>query len=426
MSLGQRIRQLRQTRGLTQSQLGGAELSKSFISLLEKGHTQASLETIVLLARRLGTSVDALLGQSGHLPEMVGEGLLALAGEAGRSGDGEGRARLLDAARFLAVRFGLDEIKREIGLIDARAALEERRFEDAWSHAARVRGLCAAAQDFWRAGRALVVMGWVEVRRREIPAARPLLEEALLMLRRARAGRDPARVEALIALGTTLGFMGDYAGAVRRFEEAVRSDVAQHNLSYRGQALWGIAVVHRKLGQLTAAREYLLLAKDAFEAAEELKDLASVLVNLGDLRVEQRQPGEALRHFQHALRVTARLGSRVTHASTLTEIGRTHLVLGNVGEAAAAASQALAEAREVGDPVEVAEAQVVLARVSRERGEVRGAIGLYQDALAAFHARDMREKVAGVARELGLLLRERGAHAQAAEYLAISLEREPA
>ena len=31
MSLGQRIRQLRQTRGLTQSQLGGTDLSKSFI-----------------------------------------------------------------------------------------------------------------------------------------------------------------------------------------------------------------------------------------------------------------------------------------------------------------------------------------------------------------------------------------------------------
>jgi tetratricopeptide (TPR) repeat protein len=197
--------------------------------------------------------------------------------------------------------------------------------------------------------------------------------------------------------------------------------VAHHNLSFRGRALWGIALAHRKLGQLAAAHEYLLQAKDAFEAAEELKDLASVLKNLGDLRLEQHQPREALRHFHHALRVTERVGNRVTHASTLTEIARTHLVLGHTQEAAAFAAQALDEAREVGDPVEVAEAQVVLARVSHRREEPRDAIRLYKEALAAFQARDMREKAADVAGELGMLLRDRGAHARAAEYLAISL-----
>src|SRR3989337_2927974 len=101
MSLGQRIRQLRQSCGLTQSQLGGEDLSKSFISLLEKDRTQPSLATIVLLARRLGTSVDALLGQNDHLPEMVGEGLLTLSRDAARAGDRQGVSRLMEAARFL-------------------------------------------------------------------------------------------------------------------------------------------------------------------------------------------------------------------------------------------------------------------------------------------------------------------------------------
>ena len=422
MSLGQRIRELRQTRGLTQSQLGGAELSKSFISLLEKDRAQPSLETIVLLARRLGTSVDALLGQNGHLPEMVGEGLLTLAREAVRVGDRQGTNRLMDAARFLAARYGLEETTREVGLQEARMALEERRFEDAWGHAEQVRVGSETARDFWRAGRALVLMGWVKIRSREIPAARPLLEEALLTLRRARAGRDPARVEALIALGTTLGYLGDHAGAIQRFEEAARSDVAQHNLSFRGQALWGIGLAHRKLGQHAVAAEYLRQAKDAFEAAEELKDLASVLKNLGDLRLQQGQPRDALRHFHHALRVADRLGRRVTHASILTEIGRAHLILGDADEAATFAGRALTEAQEAGDPVEVAEAQVILARVSLLRGEPQAAIRLYRDALAAFQARSMRAKIADVAKELGLLLRERGAHTQAAGYLAMSLD----
>ena len=422
MSLGQRIRQLRQTRGLTQSQLGGDDLSKSFISLLEKDHAQPSLETIVLLARRLGTSVDALLGQSDHLPEMVGEGLLTLAREAARVGDRQSSTRLMDAARFLAGRFGVREVAREVALQEAGIALDERRFEDAWRLADEVRAGSETARDFWRTGRALVLMAWVRIRTRTVPAARPLLEDALAALRLARAGRDPARVDALIALGTTLGYLGDYAGAIRRFEEAARSDVAQHTLSFRGRALWGIGLAHRKLGQHAIAGEYLMQAKDAFEAAEDLKDLSIVLKNLGDLRLQQGLPRDALRHFHHALRVADRLGLRVVHASTLTEIARAHLLLGDSDEAAVFAGRALAEAHEAGDPVEVAEAQVILARVVASRGEPQAAVRLYKDALAAFQTRNMRGKVADVAKELGLLLRERGAHSQAAEYLAMSLD----
>src|SRR3972149_3812642 len=232
MSLGQRIRQLRQTCGLTQSQLGGAELSKSFISLLEKDRAQPSLETIVLLARRLGTSVDALLGQNGHLPEMVGEGLLTLAREAARVGDRQGTNRLMDAARFLATRYGLDEAARELGLQEARIAWEERGCEAAGGHAEQVRVGSETARDFWRSGRALVLMGWVKIRSREIPAARPLLEEALLTLRRAPAGRDPARVEALIALGPPLRYLADCIPHDSDLDPPLGSDVAQHNLSF--------------------------------------------------------------------------------------------------------------------------------------------------------------------------------------------------
>ena len=52
-SLGDRIRVRRKELGLTQSQLGGKKLSKAFISLLETGRTQPSIDSLVWLARRL-------------------------------------------------------------------------------------------------------------------------------------------------------------------------------------------------------------------------------------------------------------------------------------------------------------------------------------------------------------------------------------
>jgi transcriptional regulator with XRE-family HTH domain len=78
MSLGSRIREIRQSRGLTQQQLGGGNLSKSFISLVERERTRPSVDTLLLFARRLGTSVDALLGQDGHIPDLAAESLLTL------------------------------------------------------------------------------------------------------------------------------------------------------------------------------------------------------------------------------------------------------------------------------------------------------------------------------------------------------------
>lgn len=422
MALGNRIRQLRQSCGLTQSQLGGTELSKGFISLLEKGRARPSMETLVLLARRLNTSVDALLGQQDHRPELVGEGLLSLSHEAIRARDFERARTLLAAADYVAAHYGVDEAVREGRLQSAHIAMEQRRFDDALQTVAMAEQACVRAHDLWRRGRCLLLRGMVKVRQRDVASAIADLQQALVVLRQARAGRDPARVETLITLGTALGMRGDYVGAIRRFEEAAAAQVTRHDAVLRGKALWGAGLAHRKAGNLDVAGRYLREARDAFESAEELHELMNVLQNLGQLLFDQGQPKEALRYFHQALRVMERLQQRTKLASVTTEIARVQLHLGNLEEAEHFARQALDVARSVSDPMEVAEAIVLLARIAHRRHESDSAIRLYKDALSTFQRHQMAAKVAEVARELGLLLRMRGAHAQAARYLAMAVE----
>lgn len=422
MSLGHRIRQLRQVRGLTQSELGGPELSKSFISLLENDRTQPSLETLLLIARRLGTSADALLGQSGNIPAAVCEGLLALSREAIGSRHYEDAHRYLGVVDFLSTKYSLKEAATEVLLQEGQIALDQRAFEKAWANSAAASDVSEASGDQWRSGRSLLIMGWIKVRQREFPAALSLFENALIKLRRARAGRDPARIEALIGLGTTLTHMGNYTTAIRWYREASHSDFARHSPKLRGQSLWGIGWAERKLGNFDAAKEFLLKAKDAFEQAEELRELMRVLQNLGQLLHEQGRPREGLRHLHHALRVADRMGSAIDRASLHTEVGRVNLAVGNLEDAEHFAGLALRGAVATNDPVEVAEAKTVLAQIRVRRNDVSGAIELMKEALAIFLERKMKGNAALVARELGLLLRTRGAHAQAAEYLALSLE----
>ena len=61
--LGERVRALRVSVGLTQTQLAGERFSKEYISQIERGKTRPTDSTIAWLAEQLG--VDAALLSSG-------------------------------------------------------------------------------------------------------------------------------------------------------------------------------------------------------------------------------------------------------------------------------------------------------------------------------------------------------------------------
>ena len=405
--LGLRIRQLRQSRGLTQEELAGRELTKSFISLLERDKTSPSVETLGLLSRRLGTSVDALLGSQDRLPEQVAAGLLSLSEEAIRKHNVAHAKELLGAVTVLTRAYRLDEAGRELVLQWSMAALEEREFDTAIPLADEAYRLAEQARDLWRMGRARLVTGTARMQRRDIQPAVSDLNAALEQLRKARASRDPARVEALIHLGSALIYAGEYERAIKRYLEAAHAQVARQHPILMARALWGLGAAYRHTGELNGANGALMSARDLFEKTEELTDLTHVLHNLGQLAAEQKRYKDALRHFHHALRVSERLKMQSLRAKVLTEIGRTHVALANLEDAAAFAGQALAEARTVGDPLEAAEAQVVLGRIAFAQGSAAEGTRLLKAAAEVFTARGMAHRVGDLAREAGMALIER-------------------
>ncbi len=62
LAMGERIRDLRRKKGLTQSELAeAADISTSFVGHIERGEKVASLETVSSLATCLGTSMDYIV-----------------------------------------------------------------------------------------------------------------------------------------------------------------------------------------------------------------------------------------------------------------------------------------------------------------------------------------------------------------------------
>lgn len=63
MDLGQRLRQARLEAGLSQKALCGDTITRNMLSLIENGTARPSMETLCVLAQRLGKSVGWLLGE---------------------------------------------------------------------------------------------------------------------------------------------------------------------------------------------------------------------------------------------------------------------------------------------------------------------------------------------------------------------------
>src|SRR5919198_841201 len=160
LRLGERLRQLRVSAGLTQTELAGDHFSKEYVSQIERGKTRPTRETIEWLAARLG--VDA--------------GFLAN----GVSADERGR---VDSA-----------------LARADALLEARRNDEAWQEFETVRAAVLATGLPELESRLLCGEATIHVRRGEVREAIALLERARA-LSESRSFSDVERADVLFRLG---------------------------------------------------------------------------------------------------------------------------------------------------------------------------------------------------------------------------------
>src|ERR1700716_3601897 len=67
-TLGQRIRRVRQERGMSLARVSGDDFSRAFLNQVEMGRSQPSTRVLRVIAGRLGTEVDYLL--EGRLPSI--------------------------------------------------------------------------------------------------------------------------------------------------------------------------------------------------------------------------------------------------------------------------------------------------------------------------------------------------------------------
>ena len=121
MNVGKKIRSLRVSKLMTQSELAGTHITRNMLSYIENGSAQPSLSTLVYLAGRLNVPVGFLLAEEGD--EILYEKMNGLANvkQAFRQGDYAG-CRALCRSSFAEPD---DEIKLMLAECDVEIAVEQ-------------------------------------------------------------------------------------------------------------------------------------------------------------------------------------------------------------------------------------------------------------------------------------------------------------
>ena len=321
-SVGERLREARLARGLTQEQLARGVATKGFISQVECNRATPSLAKLRLIAERLGLPLGHFTGDHSPLELTYLRKSAELA------------VKAKEPAQALAL---LEEAGPITRTANERADLQ------------RIRGMALDALE--------------------------RLPEALIALQTAAADAPPDDPELNAAIyteiGTVLNEQEHFNFAVeagRRallwLDRAKHADPAQRArvLTNLGRSCWG-------LGQLEQAHQFSHQALEAATDAESLFRIANAHMSLG---VTARAKGlfdEAIEHCNRALEIHARIKQERVANRILNNIGDVHYAAGRLAEAWDAQSRCLERARELSDDFEIGVAAGALARYALEAGK---------------------------------------------------------
>jgi tetratricopeptide (TPR) repeat protein len=370
LAVGLRIREARESAGISQRQLAFPGCSPAYLSRIEKGERVPSLQVLREIGRRLGVGADFLATGSDGVedadPLLAAEAALrvgeleeaeslyreALAGDLGRR----------DAARAAV---GLGQIAFDRG--DHRTAIDE--LEDALESPLLSEPDRVNASD--TLGRAYALIG-------ELEQAIGIFERRLADARGSGNFVDIARFAVLLANALV------DARLFARAADTLGSVLAHVDDStdplLRARLWWSQSRLHSRQDNPDLAARYARMALHTIELTEHTLYAARARQLLAMVEIDSGNPEEALRLLDEGYPLVVASGNRFEQAVFQLDRAR---ALAQLGERDRAISIALECAATLGEtsPVDAGRSYAVVAETLEELGDVERAIELYELAL---------------------------------------------
>ncbi|MGH2670070.1 MAG: helix-turn-helix domain-containing protein, partial [bacterium] len=318
--IGRRLRQRRRDLGLTQAGLAGGDYTKSFISQLESGDADPSLDTLRFLSRRLATSLSALAGDARDQRLAAVEGLLLWGREAARSHDGALARHILQVAGELADAGGWDLQRAEARLALAEFEAERGDPAAAASILAGASGLAASLGPRGLVRRDLGA-GTLALRRRDAVAAVSLFRTALAGLKKTTRHPDLAAA-ALLGLATALSRTGDRKECGKRLAAAVKLTARYRLRDLHGRALVQLALLRRQDGATDEALRLLQEAEGILDDTDDREAHLEALIQRGRMLLDGGDDAGAVEVARRATSLADEHQDPVARARAASVAGR--------------------------------------------------------------------------------------------------------
>ena len=385
-TLGDRVRQLRIAKGLTQTELAGDRFSKEYVSQIERGKTRPTDETTEWLAARLGVDKTFLeSGVSSSERERV-ESVIARAEAALESNQHQEavdelaqlgtavEAAAVPALQFRALlaeswgRMNIGEVREAIARLDVARQL-------------------ADGPGFSEVDRAEVLyrLGVCRYKLSSIASAVALLGEALDLVQRSGLPADRLRSSILGWRSRCYRRQRDWEAAREDVERALELAEGLNDRRTVAHHYFQASLIAERTGHWVLARSYAERAKAQYEELSDQANVGKLLNNLGGLNFQLGKPQEAIRHLKDAYRVLLDVGSEADAGYVVSSLAQVHL---RTGEPKVAEEQARHALELLGDRVdvldEIGNAQLVLGRSLLEQERLDEAEEMFKAAEASF------------------------------------------
>ena len=370
-SMGERVRQLRIARGLTQTELAGERFSKEYVSQIERGKTRPTGETVEWLASRLGVDPTFLeTGVSSDERERV-ESVIARAEAALESNQYEDVLAELD-------KLGVAVTTVAVSSLELRSLLAESWARMSMGDVRAAMGLLDRAEVLYR-------LGVCRYKLASIATAVALFGQALELAERSGLPADRLRSNALGWRSRCYRRQRDWEAAREDVERALELAEGLNDRRTVAHHYFQASLIAERTGHWVLARSYAERAKSQYEELADQANVGKLLNNLGGLNFQLGKPEEAIKHLKDAYRVLLEVGDDTDAGYVVSSLAQVHL---RTGEPKLAEEQARHALDLLGGRVdhldEIGNAQLVLGRALLHQERLDEAETLFKEAEGSF------------------------------------------
>ncbi|HSK17402.1 MAG TPA: tetratricopeptide repeat protein [Gaiellaceae bacterium] len=385
-SLGERVRQLRIARGLTQTDLAGDRFSKEYVSQIERGKTRPTAETVEWLAGRLGVDASFLeIGVSSSERERV-ESVIARAEAHIEAGAYDETVAELAEVEPALQTVAAPELELRALLAESWARMYRGEIRQAVKLLDRARGLAEGAS-FTDVDRAQVLyhLACCRFKLNSISTASALYTQALELAERSALPADRLRSHIYEWRSRCYQRQRDWHAAREDAERALELAEGLNDRHTMGHVYFQYSLIAERTGNWVLARSYAEKAKAIYEEFRDQSNVGKLLNEIGALNFQLGKPDEAVKYLKEAFKVLIDAGDDTDAARVISSLAQVHLRTGKVELAEEQSRKALDMLGGRVDHLdEIGNAQLVLGRALLEQERLDEAEELFAAAESSF------------------------------------------